>query len=72
MCKLVPDITEIQPFLPTLIPLVQKSEALPLGASQRCKRLTRQIDENLSAKLLSLICCKRRFPLTSLHLLVKR
>lgn len=25
MCKLVPDITEIQPFLPTLIPLVQKS-----------------------------------------------
>lgn len=25
MCKLVPDVTEIQPFLPTLIPLVEKS-----------------------------------------------
>ncbi|CAJ1336721.1 unnamed protein product [Effrenium voratum] len=25
MCKLVPDVTEIQPFLPTLIPLVEKA-----------------------------------------------
>eukprot|EP00930_Biecheleria_cincta_P034899 TRINITY_DN24051_c0_g3_i1.p1 TRINITY_DN24051_c0_g3~~TRINITY_DN24051_c0_g3_i1.p1 ORF type:complete len:1800 (-),score=405.11 TRINITY_DN24051_c0_g3_i1:238-5571(-) len=25
MCKLVPDVTEIQPFLPTLIPLVKKA-----------------------------------------------